>query len=184
MKIEISKSNLKNALDRLDESVYRYCEIKKKCKGSRNFKNPTFRKSFNGFYRIRRSKVWQDYYYEQLAKGAKKGNLSFDNLLKKLHKQTGKIEASYCSKLIATIDPSKPVIDKYVLKNIGAKLPHSKSKNRMEKICGLYEEMCMKYSEFLKTDFGKQSVKEFNERFNKCKVHDTKILDFILWKMR
>lgn len=184
MEIKISKKDLQKALNELDESVKSYCTIQSTYENSKGSIKRDFQKIFNTFYKIRRSENWQKIYYKYLEKASRGKRLQFNDLLVALHEETENIEASYCSKLIATIDPSKPIIDKYVLKNIGAKLPYYASKDRIKKICDLYEEMYEKYSEYLETDPGKHLVSEFNKRFSKCKVNKIKMLDFILWKMR
>jgi hypothetical protein len=184
MEIKINTKDLQKALNQLDESVKSYCTIQSTYENSNRISNREFQKHFNSFYKIRRSEDWQKIYYKYFEKALKGERLQFHDLLIALHKQTGNIEASYCSKLIATIDPSKPIIDKYVLKNIGAKLPYNASKDRIKKICDLYEEMYKKYSEYLETDPGKHLVSEFKKRFSKYKINKIKMLDFILWKMR
>ena len=49
---------------------------------------------------------------------AKRDELKFDVVLDLLHQETNRYEASFASKLIATINPSMPVIDSIVLKNL------------------------------------------------------------------
>jgi hypothetical protein len=46
-----------------------------------------------------------------------------------LHRTTGRCEASFASKLSATIGPTMPVIDSVVLRNLNLRLPPSGSSN-------------------------------------------------------
>jgi hypothetical protein len=66
--------------------------------------------------------VWQEVFYGLMAR-AKHQDLPFHEVLHALHDATGRHEASFASKLVATFDPSKPVIDAVVLKNVGLRLP-------------------------------------------------------------
>lgn len=184
MEIKISKTELQKALNQLDESVKSYYTIQSTYENSKGSIKRDFQKLFNTFYKIRRSEAWQKIYYKYLEKASIGKRLQFHDLLIALKEETGNIEASFCSKLIATFDPSKPIIDKHVLKNIGAKLPYYSSKDRIKKIFDLYEEMYEKYFEYLETNSGKHLVSEFKKRFSKYKVNKIKMLDFILWKIR
>lgn len=53
----------------------------------------------------------------------KREALPFHDVLRALHHATGRWEASFASKLVATFDPSKPMIDAVVLTNVGLRLP-------------------------------------------------------------
>ncbi len=100
MEIKISKKDLQKALDELDESVKSYCTIQSTFKNSKGSIKRDFQKLFNSFHKIRRSKDWQNIYYKYFERASKGERLQFHDLLIVLHKQTGNIEASYCTKLI------------------------------------------------------------------------------------
>ena len=80
-----------------------------------------FQRLFNGYYRVRRNEAWRKAFYN-LFQRAKNEGFSFDRIIKELYQQTGNIEASFSSKMLATIDLSKPIWDQYVLQNLGLKL--------------------------------------------------------------
>jgi hypothetical protein len=80
-----------------------------------------FQKSFNGFYCIRRNTEWQAHFYGIMER-CKTETMDFDKVLRLVHEATGNIEASFCSKLIATRYPDRPVIDRFVLENLGMAL--------------------------------------------------------------
>ena len=91
--------------------------------------NSEYRKRFNGFYRVRRGPGLAGHFYGLLE--AKKGQtVPFTEVLEDLHRTTGRYEASFASKLLATIDPNMPVIDSVVLRNLNLRLPASASKQR------------------------------------------------------
>ena len=50
---------------------------------------------------------------------AKKEHLIYEDVIEEILRTTGMVESSLASKLIATVNDSCPIIDKYVLKNLG-----------------------------------------------------------------
>ena len=77
-----------------------------------------FQRAFNGYYRIRRNEEWRQHYYDLFVK-AKVERFSFEQIITELFRLTGNVEASFSSKMLATIDASKPIWDQYVLQNLG-----------------------------------------------------------------
>lgn len=63
----------------------------------------------------------------------KKVNVSFEEVLQYLYSDLGRVEPSFSSKLVATIDDSKPVWDVHVLNNLGLKQPYYTSKSEEAK---------------------------------------------------
>lgn len=70
---------------------------------------------------IRRNEKWRQHYYDLFAK-AKTERFSFEQIITELYRLTGNVEASFSSKMLATIDASKPIWDQYVLQNLGLEL--------------------------------------------------------------
>lgn len=102
-------------------------------------KDQEFQKLFNGFYRIRQRK--QEFYqaYYLILEESKGKSCSFGEILEKIYNETGRFEASFSSKLFATVASYKPVWDSFVLQNLGLKAPYTNDKRRMEKIIILYD---------------------------------------------
>ncbi len=142
-----------------------------------------FRRRFNRFYRVRRAAPWQDVFYRIMSR-AKREQLQFQAVLDLLHQATGRLEASFVSKLIATLQPSKPVIDSVVMKNLGLRLPAPSASDRVTKICELHQRLERMFAAFLLTDEGAYLVKEFNHMYPNAKVTDEKKLDLVLWQTR
>lgn len=67
-----------------------------------------FRSTFNAFYRMRRNAEWKKVYYDlfEIAKGS---NLSFEYIIRTMYEVTGNIEASFSSKILATINADMPI---------------------------------------------------------------------------
>ncbi len=150
-----------------------------------------FRKKYNGFYKVRsRTPEWYDRYYDHLER-QRQAPLAFEELLRRMHEVDDSVEASFVSKLIATIDPSRPIWDKYVLSNLGlfdtwqkgAKFPYEK---RIELAGKLYNVICEWYREFLASEDGRACIERFDAALPhyKDKLSSVKKIDFFLWTKR
>lgn len=86
-------------------------------------KDRTFQKQFNHFYRMRqRSPEFYSAFYSKLQ--ASKGRCpTFAEVLDYFWEQLHRVEPSFSSKLVATINPNLPVWDQQVLKNLKLKAP-------------------------------------------------------------
>ena len=148
--------------------------------------NREFQKKFNGFYRVRRDEVWQGQFYEffEIAKVQKP---SFDEIIEELYHRTGRIEASFSSKMLANIDNSKPIWDSFVLDALGFKNPPP-SMPKLEQLkrkIEIYHKIDSWYMDYLKTENAQECIANFNEILPEytC-VSDVKKIDCFLWNMR
>ncbi len=141
-------------------------------------------RAFNAFYRVRRNAEWRKSYY-RLFELAKKEKYSFADVIGVLYVETGNIEASFSSKMIATIDMNKPIWDQYVLQNLGLEL---KGKNPREKIgnaIDIYLRIEKWYSEYLKTEEARKNIEEFDRRLPSYTwIPAIKKIDYLLWSKR
>jgi hypothetical protein len=143
-----------------------------------------FRKRFNGFYRIRQKPTtWYDTFYKLLDE-SRGSSVGFSDILHTLHQETGRYEASFSSKLLATLNPEMPVIDSIVLAHLKVKLPYTYDLNRLEKICQLHESMQLCYATFLKTEEGSHLVRQFKHQYPYAEITEVKMLDLVLWQLR
>lgn len=144
-----------------------------------------FQKLFNSFYVVRRNSEWRKDYYT-LFESLKKENktVTFEQILKALYNTTGKIEASYSSKMLATLNPNMPIWDQYVLKNAGVAQP-SQGSDRFDSTVSVYSQLCEWYQCYLKTENSKECIRHFDKTFPKYKeISDIKKIDFYLWMKR
>jgi hypothetical protein len=72
---------------------------------------------FGGFYRVRRGSAWRQAFFGTLQ-DARRRPAAIGEILERLHRATNRIEASFSNKLVATVDPSQPVIDSVVFRNL------------------------------------------------------------------
>jgi hypothetical protein len=75
------------------------------------------RRRFNAYYGVRRNGAWRAHFYDQFE-AAKHGSLTgadlFADVVRSIKAQTGRVEASFVSKLVATLNPEQPIIDSVV----------------------------------------------------------------------
>ena len=123
--------------------------------------------------------------YYRLFERAKQHHFSFADVIGSLYVETGNVEASFSSKMIATIDPEKPIWDQYVLQNLGLEL---KGKNPREKIGNaveIYHQIGEWYAEYLKTDEARENIAEFDRWLpSYAWITDVKKIDYLLWSKR
>ena len=119
-----------------------------------------------------------------LMERAKREQLQFHVVLDLLRQATNRYETSFASKLIATINPSMPVIDSIVLKNLGLRLPYSTATNRALQICKLHQKLTALFGTFLSTEDGKYLVEQFKAKYPNANITEVKMLDLVLWQTR
>lgn len=88
--------------------IDKYCKIMDCYKIVNISKDTKWQNNFNSFYVIRRDKDWQDIYYNFFQNNKINDTLTFENIITYLYEKTGIIEASYSSKLLATVNSNKP----------------------------------------------------------------------------
>ncbi len=145
--------------------------------------DPTFRRRFNHFYRVRRNTAWQGSYFAIMGR-ARREALQFTAVLDELRQATNRLEASFASKLIATLNPSLPVIDKFVLRNVGLSLPGQTVPNRDAAIVRLHSALQASFGAFLQSEDGQYLIRKFRRQYPDAGVTEVKMLDLVLWKTR
>jgi hypothetical protein len=184
MTITLTRKQIDAALPKVEQGLGQYLWLQGKIAGQNAFHQDTeFRRKYNHFYRMRRGTAWQDAFYG-LMERAKREQLQFHVVLDLLHQATNRYEASFASKLIATINPSMPVIDSIVLKNLGLRLPYSTSTNRAEQICKLHQKLTDLFGTFLSTEDSKYLVEQFKTKYPEVNITEVKMLDLVLWQTR
>lgn len=182
--ISITSEQLADALPKVQPGLKKYWAIQQKVKhDTSGFTDPDLRRSYNGFYRVRRGDQWQSIYFDLMQQAQIKG-YGFSQVLRDLHKLTGRFEASFASKMVATLDTTQPVIDSVVLKNLACKLPSASDPCRMQKIESLHRELRENFLSFLVKNEGKDLVVSFKVAYPTFTISEEKMVDLVLWQMR
>lgn len=144
----------------------------------------SFQHMFNAFYRVRRNAEWQKTYY-MIFEHAKNEYCSFADVIERLYMETGNVEPSFSSKMIATIDTQMPIWDQYVLKNLKLELKGKTPREKISNAIQLYDRIRNWYQEYLLTEVAQRNIDEFNRRLPSYSwISDVKKIDYLLWSRR
>ncbi len=95
---------------------------------------------------------------------------------------------SFASKIVATVNPNKPIIDRIVLRHFKISRPsYGDLKHKICKSINTYNEIKEEYLKFLKLKLGEELLDIFNNRIKQqhnFNITNIKKLDFILWQTR
>lgn len=150
-------------------------------------KDNEFQRKFKYFYKIRqKSKVFYDNYFCFLEENKTKVNIDFEIALRFIYDKTNEIHKSFCSKLVSVINPDKPLIDKFVLKNLGYKDNYYglTKEEQIKQWTKIYDSIINWYSDFLLSAEAKIWLNLFKSTFPNAILTDVKKIDFILFNIR
>lgn len=143
-----------------------------------------FQRTFNAFYRVRRNAVWRKAYYD-LFEASKDNNPSFESIIGTMYEATGNIEASFSSKMLATINPEMPIWDRYVVQNLSLDIKGKTKEDQLKCAVNLYDKMINWYDGFLRTANGRDCIVVFDRVLpGYVWMSDVKKIDFYLWSIR
>ena len=143
-----------------------------------------FQKVFNAFYRVRRDEEWRKKFYTYFENVKDNKEIKYEDILRKLYQLTGNIEASFSSKLLATINPNMPIWDRFVIKHFNIEVEGNTSKERIDDTIKKYYEILEKENKELEKEEIKEAIREFKEEFKEYNLSNIKILDYIIWSVR
>ena len=147
-------------------------------------KDKEYQTTFNSFFRVRRNEEWRKEFYNYFEIIKNRKNITFDEILDSIYKRTGNIEASFCSKLLSTINHNMPIIDQYVLKNLNLKIKGNTKDDKLKSTKEVYKELVKIEKEKLNNKDIKKAIDDFKNYFPEYNLSDIKILDYILWNTR
>lgn len=184
--LESKERDLENEYNwtRIIEGASKYDAIMKRFAKVDVSKDESFQRTFTGFYKVRRSKDAFLKKYYSFMEESKGKELSFETVIKKLETFEGRVEASFSSKLLATINPKMPIWDQYVLANTG--IVEVKYYQRTIRECiSKYAQLCRHYEKFLKTGEAKEMIASFDEKLPQYRYFaDIKKIDLMFWQKR
>ncbi len=180
-----SDEEILSAIEKAKPGISKYLAIMDKLYTVDVSSDADFQRSYNDFYKMRqRSENWYSLYYALLER-SKVRKPSFQSIIEELENIFNRCEPSFSSKLVATLDPWKPIWDMYVLENI---IPQSETELQQTKVqvaIGKYFSIQRWYQEFLSKGDGKKWIGLFNQQIpTYYRITDVKKIDFILWQMR
>lgn len=182
-RLNLPSAHIRAALPRVSIGLAKYEWLMEEFSDRNVSRDREYQKRFGGFYRVRRSSDWRSAFF-QILEGAKSSPISFGEALRALQTATGRVEASFASKLVATLDPAQPVIDSVVFKNLGLRLPPVAASERLAEIEALHRQLRAIYSEYLASESGRNLVSRFQQAYPRARVTEIKMLDLVLWQIR
>jgi hypothetical protein len=183
--VTLTDEQVAQALPKIGKPLQKYLWLQERATALNNTQaDEDFCRKFSGFYRVRaRDAAWRSAYFGLM--GELRGEpLDFRICLTKVQTVTGRIEASFASKLLATLDPNLPVIDKIVLGHLGLRLPSWGVPNRIEKAVSVYRSLTDALAEYIRSEPGKRAIAAFRTAYPEARITDVKIVDLILWQTR
>ena len=195
--------NIINAKDAMIQSLHDACSFnayKKTLDLGKNIATDVdFQKNFTNYYRVRRDADWLQEFYDFFERNKNNKSITFKEILcylssvehkvKKTAKNpTGKattVEASFASKMLATINPDHPIWDSQVLRalniQVNGALPHEE---KIQECIQIYKTIGDKIGTFITTDNGQQCIALFDKMFPSCTAFSNyKKIDFFLWNI-
>lgn len=144
-----------------------------------------FQKEFNYFYKIRRNAEWRYVYYSLFERYKKIEKVAFDEIINDLFKETGQVEPSFASKMLASINPNMPIWDSQVLARIGITASKKKGEEKVKETIRLYGDIVAWYENVISdTEEKNKYIEDFDLAFPQFKsISEAKKIDFILWAM-
>lgn len=145
--------------------------------------NAEYQKDFSRYFRVRRNLDWQRIFFTELER-LKPVGAEFEPVLNYLYEETGLVEASFASKLVAVIDPTKPILDSKVLAYLGLRIGGLSPERRLFAAAQAYYHIVEWYEAYLVRPEAAENIKLFDSLLpDYTWVSDTKKIDFLLWSI-
>lgn len=142
-----------------------------------------FQRMFNRFYKVRRNAEWRTDFYSVFEACKTVESLTFEHILRTLYLKTGRIEASFSSKLLSALNPDMPIWDSIVLSKLNLKPSTSENRDRrLDNAVKIYQDIVRWYQEFLQTPEARDFITAFDAAFPEfVSITAVKKVDFLLW---
>lgn len=103
--------------------------------------------------------------------------------MRRIFNLTGRIEASFSSKMLATLNPQMPIWDSIVISKLGIKtVAYSDKEKRLKEAVHIYHQIDYWYQGFLQSNGSQAFIEAFDKEFPKYKnFSDVKKVDFLIW---
>lgn len=137
-----------NALSTLQRRVpcpvqtYRSIMVETRAVDLRSPASEPARRRFNAYYGVRRNAAWRTIFYEQFEAAKSVSDDAgplFKRVIAALYEATGRVEASFASKLVATLRPDSPIIDSVVRGWLSAQISAPRFGSDLEAALGYYD---------------------------------------------
>jgi hypothetical protein len=146
------------------------------------------RRRFNAYYGVRRNAVWRATFYAQFEASKSLGDEAgplFKRVVAALYEDTGRVEASFASKLVATLRPDSPIIDSVVRGWLAAQISAPRFGAGLDAAAGYYDWLREVMGALALTPEASAWSEVFAQAFpsatDEQSVSRMKQLDFLIW---
>lgn len=146
------------------------------------------RRQFNGYYGVRRNTGWRQRFYacfEAAKSSDKNGRDLFVEVIEGMYRDTGRVEASFASKLVATLRPEFPIIDSVVRKWLSTHGTTPPFKGGAEGVIAYYAWLCDVMQDLSQSPEAQYWGAVFEAAFpapeGQAPIAAMKRLDFLIW---
>lgn len=146
------------------------------------------RRRFNAYYGVRRNAAWRTAFYERFEAAKHSPDTGIDLFaasVRDLAARTGRVEASFVSKLVATLDPEYPIIDSVVRQWLVPLTEAPPFKASVDSVITYYEWLTNFMAEVVVSREAQAWTKAFDETFptrpGETAISAMKKLDFLIW---
>ena len=147
-----------------------------------------YRRTYNGFYRVRLPVTASyDTYYNLIEQSKNENEISLAHILGVLLESTGRIETSFGSKLLATVNPDVAPLDSIVLAHLDLSLPRNSGQSNQERIqqcVDTHNQLVARMNQLITLPQFTTLKERFTNEFPDYEFTDVKILDLLLWQYR
>lgn len=150
-----------------------------------------FRTRFNGYYGVRRNASWRETFYrsfESMKSGPCDHVALFEDCLRDIWRATGRVEASFASKAVATIHPPSPVIDKILRDRLDELAVPPPFGGGLDEAIEYFRWLNDFITHLARTPEAAEWFANFDRAFGgvpgASEIHHHKKLDFLIWAAR
>lgn len=143
-----------------------------------------FQKAFNGFYNVRlpNASYYEGFYRVFEQSKSIRDSLTYSVILDELYLITGRVEASFASKILATLNTNQPIWDSRVLKYLAFELSGRTDRDKIDSAKMLYSQMEKQYDKYMKTEEAQKNIAVFDELFSDYSwISNIKKIDYMMW---
>ena len=171
-------------MNNIDYGITKYLKIMELFPQTDVKTDESFQRLFNGFYQVRRNAEWRKVYYDFMEKIKRTNPSSINGIISYLWENTpqNKVELSFSSKLLHTVNPIYPIYDRKVAEffNLLPAKPYWDSEKKIHYSIDIYQRIIEKYQT--------TQIQSLSRRFDDLfpgyadRIGQTKKIDFIIWK--
>jgi len=184
--ILLNKEKIFNNFDKGSLDSYEFIMKRFEEKNGKIKNDEEFRRKFKLFYRLSPAHLgikFEDKYFELLESGEN----DLEKVLRELYKietlrKRKTIQFSFATKLLHTLDSSKPIFDSKVKDRLNIVMNGDNGEEKIYSSIKAYNDLQQKINQLSGREEVKKLIEEFKIKFHPSNsVSDIKILDFILW---